>query len=181
MFTENRNIDDLDEKMRDRVKKWWNLCKKEGLELIITETLRTPARQKWLYSFGRFGVNKTKAKVTWTLNSNHLTGKAIDFVPLIGGKARYDAPKETWAKYYDLAEQVGLESLYRISGKDMPHLQLNEKWNPIKQNQIKQEEKILEQRMKKAWKALDEANATKRYLHELKGTKERLYTIIEET
>lgn len=53
--------------------------------------------------------------------------------------------------------------------------------NPIIQKQIKDQEKILERKMKIARKAVDEANVVKRGIHMLKGTKERLYTIIEET
>jgi len=37
-----------------------------------------------------------KNKITQTLDSYHIKRRAFDIVPVIGGKAAYNAPKETW-------------------------------------------------------------------------------------
>ncbi len=49
------------------------------VDFAITEGLRTVTRQKELY----------KAGASRTMNSRHLSGHAIDFVPIIGGQAAW--------------------------------------------------------------------------------------------
>jgi peptidoglycan L-alanyl-D-glutamate endopeptidase CwlK len=43
---------------------------------------RTAAEQRWLYASGR---TRAGPKITWTLRSNHMGGRAIDF-SLVDGK-----------------------------------------------------------------------------------------------
>jgi peptidoglycan LD-endopeptidase CwlK len=52
------------------------------VDFMVTEGLRTPARQAEL----------VKAGASRTLNSRHLTGHAIDVAALVGGKVRWDWP-----------------------------------------------------------------------------------------
>ncbi|MGL4450466.1 MAG: hypothetical protein ACRCTZ_04665, partial [Sarcina sp.] len=70
-------------------------CKKQNLNVIITETLRKKERQYYLACQGRtisqakaMGVpndfatkycNPSAKQVTWTTNSKHLDGWAFDF------------------------------------------------------------------------------------------------------
>lgn len=68
------------------------LCK-SPIDFMVLEGRRTIARQHELYGQGRnatqliaAGVNPSLAKpsmdqVTWTLKSNHFTGRAVDLVP----------------------------------------------------------------------------------------------------
>jgi peptidoglycan L-alanyl-D-glutamate endopeptidase CwlK len=49
------------------------------VEFIVTEGVRTLARQKELYAKGR---TKPGPKVTDTMHSRHLTGHAVDLCPL---------------------------------------------------------------------------------------------------
>ena len=49
----------------------------------ISQGLRTYAEQQELYAQGR---TKPGAIVTWTMNSRHLTGNAVDVAVIIGGK-----------------------------------------------------------------------------------------------
>lgn len=53
------------------------------VDFMVTEGLRTIARQRELYAQGR---TKPGPKVTWTLHSKHLEGSAVDLAPVIGGK-----------------------------------------------------------------------------------------------
>lgn len=54
---------------------------------IVTQGLRTAEEQKELYAQGRTKPGKI---VTWTLNSNHIGGNAIDLAPLLDGKLNWD-------------------------------------------------------------------------------------------
>ena len=51
-------------------------------DFLITEGLRTRARQQQLFNAGG----------SQTLNSRHITGHAIDFAVLVAGKVRWDWP-----------------------------------------------------------------------------------------
>ena len=53
----------------------------------VTEGLRTLARQKELYAIGRTEPGK---KVTWTMNSKHLSGEAVDLAAIAGSKILWD-------------------------------------------------------------------------------------------
>jgi peptidoglycan L-alanyl-D-glutamate endopeptidase CwlK len=59
------------------------------LDFVITEGLRTRARQQELFNEG----------ASKTLNSRHITGHAIDIAALVGGKVRWD-----WPLYPRIAE-----------------------------------------------------------------------------
>jgi peptidoglycan L-alanyl-D-glutamate endopeptidase CwlK len=82
--------------MKERVEKFLEKCEKAGLRILIVETRRSKARQLFLYAMGRvispaleqryLGYDDPaiyskpgEKKVTWTLNSRHMYGKAIDF------------------------------------------------------------------------------------------------------
>lgn len=51
-----------------------------GVPFIVIEGLRTKERQADLYAQGR---TKSGPKVTWTLNSKHIEGKAVDLGPTL--------------------------------------------------------------------------------------------------
>jgi peptidoglycan L-alanyl-D-glutamate endopeptidase CwlK len=59
------------------------------IPFIITEGVRTRARQKQLFDAG----------ASKTMNSRHLTGHAIDYAAKVGGKVRWD-----WPLYAQIAE-----------------------------------------------------------------------------
>lgn len=60
-----------------------------GVDFMITEGLRTPARQAELV---RAGASRTQ-------NSRHLTGHAVDVAALVAGQVRWD-----WPLYPRIAE-----------------------------------------------------------------------------
>jgi hypothetical protein len=126
IFTADRDLNKLTPEMKKRVQKFLKECADAGTPVFITEGFRTTARQKWLYSFGRYGENKSKGKVTWTLESNHMTGEAVDIAFDKAG----DIYVGQWEKVYDIAEKNGLRSLYRDSGYDRPHLNFDHNWTP---------------------------------------------------
>ena len=90
------------------------------VDFVIIEGLRTVERQRKLVTEG----------ASTTMNSRHLTGHAVDIVPLIGGKVRWD-----WPLYEVLAVAVKkasseLDVMIKWGGdwttfKDGPHFELD--------------------------------------------------------
>ncbi len=56
-------------------------------DVLVTEGVRTKERQASLYAQGRTAPGK---KVTWTMNSKHITGDAVDVVPYVDKKIDWD-------------------------------------------------------------------------------------------
>jgi len=94
-------------------------------DFLITEGLRTRARQKELF----------EAKASKTLNSRHITGHAIDFAVLIGGKVRWDWP--LYGPVADAFKRASKELNIPIiwggdwkSLRDGPHIELDRRKYP---------------------------------------------------
>lgn len=89
-------------------------------DFTITEGLRTKARQKELVAAG----------ASKTMNSRHITGHAIDFAVLVGGKVRWD-----WQLYPPVADafkraanDLGVKIIWGGDWprfRDGPHIELN--------------------------------------------------------
>ncbi|MBA4274035.1 MAG: cell wall biosynthesis protein [Alphaproteobacteria bacterium] len=110
-------------------------------DIAVIETLRDVATQMAYYSRGRMpnavdvqemykaaGLWKiTPAEshkmVTWTMNSKHLEGKAIDIAPMKGSRVWWDAPKDVWERMGQLGEQAGLNWGGRWKNADTPHFE----------------------------------------------------------
>jgi peptidoglycan L-alanyl-D-glutamate endopeptidase CwlK len=99
------------------------------LDFIVTEGVRTMARQKQLMAAG----------ATRTLNSRHLTGHAVDLAAVVDGEIRWD-----WPLYQRLAtamkEAAGSLNIPIEWGgdwrfKDGPHFQLPWKSYPQERDQ----------------------------------------------
>jgi peptidoglycan L-alanyl-D-glutamate endopeptidase CwlK len=94
------------------------------VDFAVIEGLRTKKRQAELVAAG----------ASWTMNSRHLTGHAVDIAPFIAGAIRWD-----WPPFYKLAEAMDKASrefgIPIIWGgdwkvKDGPHFELNRKQYP---------------------------------------------------
>lgn len=95
------------------------------IDFMITEGLRTKARQAELFAAG----------ASKTMNSRHLTGHAIDFAAIVGGEVRWD-----WPLYSKIAqafkEAARLEGVAIVWGgdwkslRDGPHVELDRKVYP---------------------------------------------------
>lgn len=64
---------------------------KTSIDFVVIEGVRTLKRQRQLVAMG-------KSK---TLNSRHLTGHAVDVVPIVNGKISWD-----WKHYYVLCPYI---------------------------------------------------------------------------
>lgn len=94
--------------------------KNSPLDFSITEGLRTKERQKELFSAGK----------SQTMNSRHLTGKAVDIAVLVDGQITWDFPK--YQIVADHIKKVAKELKIDIvwggdwqSFKDGPHFELH--------------------------------------------------------
>jgi hypothetical protein len=74
-------------------------AKKEGIDLMIVETYRSPQRQSYVKSRGRSTLSVSK----------HQSGLAIDVVPIVNGSPVWHN-KKLWYKIMILAEKRGLKS-----------------------------------------------------------------------
>jgi len=73
-----RGIDKLHPELQLAVNKFLNECKKQGLDVIVTETLRTQAEQEALYAKGRTEPGKIVTNCRG-YQSPHCWGVAFDF------------------------------------------------------------------------------------------------------
>lgn len=109
-----------------------------GIEYIVNETLRDKSVQDAYYAQGReplVTVNRlrkmaglwdideeeNKRKITWTLQSKHLLGLAIDIAPEKDGNAWWSAPDAKWKEIADISTKCGLKAGYYWKSKDSPH------------------------------------------------------------
>jgi hypothetical protein len=93
----------------------------EGLTFKVIQGRRTPEEQAALYAKGR----TTKGpKVTWTLKSRHLTGRAIDIALFQGKNVVWESKHYTRAG--EIGEQLGLVwgGRWRGGKTDRPHFEL---------------------------------------------------------
>lgn len=88
------------------------------MEFIVTEGLRTRARQEAL----------VKAGASSTMNSRHLTGHAVDLAAVVDGEVRWDWPLyerlAAIVKTSAMAERVPIEWGGDWAIRDGPHFQL---------------------------------------------------------
>ena len=105
-----RNPEGLIPEVRAKVEAWHEACLARGVEMLVYCTRRTAIEQEALYARGRttLGPKVTNAP-PW--QSWHQYGRAIDAVPLDGGKAawKYDPTSGLWAVAMIEGDRAGLE------------------------------------------------------------------------
>lgn len=97
-------------------------CAAQGIDVLITSTYRDHESQNALYAQGRTAPG---AKVTNARGgeSFHNWRVAFDFVPLVGGKARWD-DLLLFKRCGEIAESVGLEWAGRwVTFRELAHCQ----------------------------------------------------------
>lgn len=108
------SLSGLDPEFRARLQRVVDRMEREhGHSVKILETVRSQARQEHLFAQGR---SRPGPVVTWTLNSNHRTGRAADL--LIDGK--WNNPEG----YRHLARIASEEGLRTLGAKDPGHVEL---------------------------------------------------------
>jgi peptidoglycan L-alanyl-D-glutamate endopeptidase CwlK len=104
----SRSLDDLILPARTRVQAFLETAKKQGIDLLVTSTYRDNASQNALYAQGRTTpgkiVTNAKAGQSW-----HNYRCAVDVVPIVAGKPRWDVKDEVWQQVGALGKAAGLE------------------------------------------------------------------------
>lgn len=115
-----RSLDELLPEVKKGAELFLEECKKQGLNVLITETYRPQARQDWLYEQGRTRAGK---KVTWTKKSKHTSRRAFDICKNVKGHEFDDSA--FFKKCADIAVSMGFTAGYYWDKQDMPHIQLD--------------------------------------------------------
>jgi peptidoglycan L-alanyl-D-glutamate endopeptidase CwlK len=119
------NTKDLNNVVRDLMDKFIVLCKKNGVDVLITQGVRTTEYQNSLYAQGRTTPGKivTNCKGGY---SPHNYGLAFDFVLLTNGRVDWDSRNKNWEKAGKIGESIGLtwggrwRAPYMV---DLPHFE----------------------------------------------------------
>ena len=124
-----RGIDKLHPELQICVNKFLEECKKQGLNVLITETLRTQEEQEALYAQGRTkpGNIVTNAR---GYQSPHCWGVAFDFCRNVKGK-EYDNSDKFFDKVGEIAKSIFDNTEYDLfwggdfkTFVDKPHIEM---------------------------------------------------------
>lgn len=127
----SRKVEDLTPAVAQKCRAFIAKCEEEGIDILITCTLRTNEEQAALYAKGRTTpgpiVTNAKPGQSW-----HNHKQAFDFVPMRDGKPVWGTSGSDgvlWAKCGAIGESVGLEWAGRWKGKlkEMAHMQFGVK------------------------------------------------------
>lgn len=141
-ITSKKRLATVDPRLQAVVKRAIQLTK---VDFVVVQANRTLDEQKKLYGKGRTpaqcvakGVppayaKPDEAKVTWTLNSNHIGGRAVDVAPYVNGGIFWDdnGARGLWpeiAQAFKLAAcELGVDIVWGGDWKatvDRPHFEL---------------------------------------------------------
>ena len=110
----DRNLQRLDPRLRSAVGRVLERLENEhGIDADIVEGYRSASRQRSLYAQGRTEPGRV---VTWTLDSAHMRGRAVDLV--------LNQQWDDLAPYRTLQEVAAEEGLKTLGMKDPGHLEL---------------------------------------------------------
>ena len=116
-----RDIDELDSETKAKCEEFMSICEQEGLNILVTETYRTQARQDYLYSLGRDIEGDI---VTWTKKSKHLERRAFDIAKNIPGEEYSD--DKFFERCAEIGQSIGLNAgFYWEANQDKAHFQLD--------------------------------------------------------
>lgn len=132
MMINSRDLKDLLPIVAAKCSAFVSACKEQGIDVLITSTLRDNEAQNALYAQGRttIGVNPRLEKPLGDIVTNaragdsfHNYGCAFDFVPMFNGKAMWNDTR-TFTKCGVIAESLGLEWAGRWKKfKELAHCQ----------------------------------------------------------
>lgn len=126
----SRKIEDLVRAMQEKAREFAGKMAEAGVPFIFTCTRRTTAEQMELYARGR---TTPGPKVTWTLRSKHVDGKAFDIVICKAGIPQWDGKADVdvdgvpdYLEAGRIGESVGLVWGGRWRSPDFPHFELKQ-------------------------------------------------------
>ena len=136
----NRDITSLQPVAQQAANLFLAECKRYGIDIFVTEYHRSKERQMYLFCQGRTvaqcvsaGVPvdfarkyaRTGNQVTWTLNSNHISGYAWD-IAVNPPRKLYD--ESVISKAGVIAKTLGIEWGGDWKVVDTPHFQVSSSW-----------------------------------------------------
>ena len=136
----SRSLDDLLPAVKERVERFIAAANEAGIDLLVTSTYRDNESQNALFCQGRTTPGKivTNAKGG---ESFHNYRCAVDVVPIVAGKPRWDVEDDVWQKIGALGKEAGLEWAGEwVHFKEMPHFQYT---NGLNLAQLEQGKKIV--------------------------------------
>lgn len=119
-----RNISELTSNAQKACNLFLEECKKQGLNVLITETYRSQERQNYLYEQGRTRQGQI---VTWTKKSRHTNRRAWDICKNLKGHEYSDT--QFFIKCGNIARELGIVWGGDWSTPDRPHFEIPENWN----------------------------------------------------
>lgn len=115
------DVNNLVPKLKTLMNKFLVECKKQGIDLIVTQGFRSTLEQNALYAQGRTMPGKIVTNAKWG-QSAHNFGKAFDICFLVNKKASYVGD---WVKVGAIGELCGLTWGGRWkSFPDKPHFEI---------------------------------------------------------
>lgn len=119
-----KDIDELSPVAQKACKLFLEECKNANLDIFVTETYRSQARQNYLYEQGR---TRPGDEITWTKNSNH-TGRLAWDIAVNKPKSLYDV--STLNKAGEIAKKLSITWGGTWEGKklDRPHFEVSKNW-----------------------------------------------------
>jgi peptidoglycan L-alanyl-D-glutamate endopeptidase CwlK len=110
-------FDGLQPDFKEKVIRWYEECKEEGLKILVYCGYRSNEDQEKLYKQGR-SVKGNKLTNARAGQSFHNYGRAIDFVPVKNGESSWDDTAS-----YIKAQRIGKEFGLRPISWELPHLE----------------------------------------------------------
>lgn len=128
----SRRIEDLHPDLQTLCREFVRRCEAAGVTALITTTWRSGAEQDELYAQGRTkpGSKVTNARAGQSAHNAMIQGKpaarAFDVVPLVNGKAMWDAKHPAWQTMGRIGMELGLNWYGRPNApfREFPHFEL---------------------------------------------------------
>lgn len=133
-----RDIKELSPLAQEACNLFLEECRKQGLNILITETYRPQTRQDYLYQQGRTRPGKV---VTWTHDSRHTSRRAWDICKNVKSQEYSDG--NFFKKAGAIAKKLGITwGGTWVDSPDTPHFEINNNWvNPVKKKEVHKVEK----------------------------------------
>lgn len=145
----SRDVKLLHPELQVIVNKWKDECKKDGLNVLVTQTWRTKSEQDALYAQGRTTKGNIVTNCKYPM-SPHCWGVAFDFCRNVKGR-EYDDSDDFFAKVGAIGKRLGLTWGGDFKNfVDKPHLEMR-KFLPNASVQTLLREYGSPERFKQSW------------------------------
>ena len=138
-----RDVAELTDNAKAACELFLEECKRQGLNVLITETYRSQERQDYLYAQGRTRAGK---KVTWTKNSRHTSRRAWDICKNVKGEEYSDTA--FFKACGKIAKSLGITWGGEWKTPDLPHFEVSEDWRYDDMENLRKEIEALKEELR---------------------------------